>query len=206
MVPLEDPRGDVVEHLRSWTASQTLPRERYQVVIGGNGEHPDFERGVAGLLAPHDLLVHAPGASLMGLWDAAARAARAPWLVFTEAHCIADPDCLAVLARALAEEHGFAAANLEQRQAAHTRVGALTMRWFERVHAEWERADWTRVNVAGVAIHRDAYVRAGGLDPRYGLFSPPLLAARLHESGETVVGVPGAVISHRLEEGMSDVI
>jgi hypothetical protein len=204
VAPLEDPRGDGVEHLRSWTHGQSLARDRYQVVIGANGEHPDFERRVAGLLAPHDLLVRAPGASLMGLWDAAARASRAPWLLFTEAHCIAEPDCLAVLVGALAEERGFTAANLEQRQAPHTRVGALTERWFEAVGAEWARAGWTRLNLAGVAIHRDAYARAGGLQPRYGLFSSPLLAARLHESGGTVAQVPGAVISHRLEENMGD--
>ncbi len=57
VIPLEDPRGDVVKHLRTWTRSQTLPRERFQVVLGADGRHPEFERQVASELAPQDEIV-----------------------------------------------------------------------------------------------------------------------------------------------------
>ena len=40
VIPLEDPRGEVVEHLRTWTRRQTLARDRFQVVLGAGGSVP----------------------------------------------------------------------------------------------------------------------------------------------------------------------
>ena len=33
VIPLVDARGDIARHVRSWTAGQTLPRERFQVIL-----------------------------------------------------------------------------------------------------------------------------------------------------------------------------
>ena len=51
VIPLEDPRGDVIQHLRTWSQDQTLPRERFQLVLSADGRHPEFERRVAAELA-----------------------------------------------------------------------------------------------------------------------------------------------------------
>ena len=71
VIPLEDPRGDIADHLRTWTHRQDLDRDRYQVVVAGDGEHPEFERGVEELLSPQDVMVRIPGALTMGLYAAA---------------------------------------------------------------------------------------------------------------------------------------
>ena len=203
VVPLEDPRGDVVDHLRTWTDGQTLARERYQVLVGASGEHPDLERRVAGLLAPQDALASAPGASLMDLYDTAARAARAPVLVLTEAHCRAEPRCLESVGRAFAADPDLDAVTFEHRQSARTPVGELTERWFARVFRAWDRAEWKRLSPAGVAIRAEAYVRAGGLDPRLGLFAPSYMSARLHDVGGRVGTLDDVLLTHEVEEGMA---
>jgi hypothetical protein len=106
LVPLEDSRGDVAEHLRTWTSAQSLARERYQVVLAADGRDAEGERRLETLLGRGDALVRAPGAGLIDLWNAAASGADAPWLVFTEAHCLADPGCLDALVRALETPRG----------------------------------------------------------------------------------------------------
>jgi Glycosyltransferase like family 2 len=202
IVPLEDPRGDVVEHLRTWTHGQVLARERYQLVVGASGEHPEFERRVAELLAPQDAIVPAPGASLMGLYEAAARAARAPVLVLTEAHCSAEPECLAAVTDAFETDRELDAATLEYWQNASTDVGELSKRWFARVFEAWDRAGWARLEVAGSAIRTEAYARAGGLDPRLELFAGAFMSARLQEQGARVAHLERAVVKHELEDEM----
>jgi hypothetical protein len=202
VIPLEDPRGDVVEHLRTWTQSQTLPRERFQVVLGADGRHPGFERQVAAELAPQDEVVSAPGASLMGLYDAAARAATAPLLVLTEAHVRAEPGCLGAVAEAFAADKKLDVATLTNLQTASSGISPLSKRWLEQAYGEWERAGWMRVSVTGFAIRGDAYARAGGLDSRLGTFASSLLSARLDEQGARSTHLDQAVLSHELEDEM----
>jgi hypothetical protein len=202
VVPLEDPRGDVVEHLHTWTHGQTFPRDRYQVVVSASGEHPDFERRVAELLVPQDSVVVAAGAPLFGLYDAGARAGRAPVLVLTEAHVRAEAGCLAAVADAFDSDPGLDAAMLEHRQHASAGISHLSKRWFARAFAAWDRAGWARFNTTGVAIRAKAYARAGGLDARLGLFAPSLMSARLHDEGARVGHLEEAVLTHELEEEM----
>jgi hypothetical protein len=206
IIPLEDPRGDIAEHIATWTRGQTLPRDRYQVVVSADGEHPDFERGVAELLAPQDQLVIAPGASFTELYGAAAREARAPVLVITEAHCRAEPGCLAAVADAFAADADLAGVTFETRQSASNTVAELTERWMARALGAWDQAGWPRLNFAGSAIRTDAYLRAGGLDPRLELYAPSLMSARLHQEGARFVHLEGAAVTHKLEEGIPEAL
>ena len=161
VIPLDDPRGDVVEHLRTWTQGQTLARNRFQMMLSADGAHPDFERRVAEELAPQDEIVSAPGARLMGLYDAAARAATAPVLLLSEAHVRADPRCLEVVAEAFEDDEGLDAATIKHIQSASGGISPLSERWFARSFAEWDRAGWVRLNTTAVAIRSAAYERTG---------------------------------------------
>jgi hypothetical protein len=202
VIPLEDPRGDISEHLRTWTQSQTLPRERFQMVLGADGRHPEFERQMASELAPQDEVVSAPGASLMGLYDAAARGATAPLLVLTEAHVRAEPGCLGAVAEAFAADKKLDVATLTNLQTASSGISPLSKRWLEQAYGEWERAGWMRVSVTGFAIRGDAYTRAGGLDSRLGTFASSLLSARLDDQGARSTHLDQAVLSHEVEDEM----
>lgn len=202
LIPLEDPRGDVLDHLRTWTRAQTLSRERFQVVLGADGQHPEFERQAASELAPGDEIVTVPGASLMGLYDACARAATAPVLVFTEAHVRADPSCLAVVTEAISSDPALDGATLRHVQSATTGISPLSERWFARSFEEWDRAGWVRLNTTGVAIAREAYDRAGRIDERLGLYAPSLLSARLDQQGARIRHLDDAIVTHELEVEM----
>ena len=202
VIPLEDPRGDVVEHLRTWSQRQSLERGRFQVVLSADGRHPDFERSVASELAPQDQLVSAPGATLMGLYDAGARAARAPVLILTEAHVRAEPGCVAAVARAFADDADLDAAMLKHLQSVTTGISRLSERWFARCFEAWDRAGWPRLNTTGVAVRQESYLRVGGLDSRLGLYAPSLMSARLHEQGAKVETLADAVLTHELEDEM----
>ena len=214
IVPLEDPRGDVDEHLRGWTDRQTLARDRYQLVAGADGRHPEFERAVSELLQPQDEIVRVPGGtssgsesdayiSLMELYDAAAGAARAEVLVFTEAHVHADPGCLEAVADRFGAKPELAAAMLNHSEVANSDFGKLSARWFDRCHAMWRGDDWIRLKIGGAAVRPDAYARAGGLDPKMELFAPFFLSARIDEQGGRVEQLEEARIAHVQDDEMA---
>lgn len=202
VIPLEDPRGDVVDHLRTWTRSQTLARDRFQVVLSADGRHPEFERRVADELALQDEMISVPDGTLMALYDGAARAAKAPVLILSEAHVRADPGCLTAVAEAFAADPDLDAATITHRQSVTRGISGLSERWFARCFEAWDRAGWVRLNTTGVAISAEAYARVGGLDPRLGLYAPSLLSARLDEQGARVRHLEDAVLTHELEDEM----
>jgi hypothetical protein len=206
VVPLENPRGDIADHLRTWTHGQTLARERYQVIVGAGGEYPDAETRLAELLAPQDAVVPAADPSLFGLYEAAARGARAPVLVVTEAHVMADPACLATVAEAFAADPELDCASFVHRQRVSTPEAELIERWFERAWEAWDLEDWPRLAAAGFAIRSAAYDRVDGLDPEMELFAPFFMSARLDEIGARVGHLDGAVITHVIEDELEEAL
>ena len=203
VVPLDDPRGDVVEHLRTWTRGQTLERGRFQVVASADPEHSDFARRIAGELMPHDRLVTVPGANLMGLYDAAASGASAPVLLLTEAHVRAEPGCVAAIAEAFADDPGLDVGTLKHHQIVEAGgISGFSSRWFERAFAAWKAAGWLRLNITGVAIRTEAYRGVGGLDTRLGLYAPFLMAALLDLEQARTRHLELAEVGHVLEHEM----
>lgn len=203
VIPLTDARGDAVEHIRTWTHRQTLARGRFQAVIASDGAESEVDRAVERLLEPHDSFRVLPGAGLLALYNAAAAAADAPWLLVTENHCQGEPDCLEQALKGLADRPGLEAARIGHGHITPGVTGELGARWFDDVYEEWSGA-WTRLNLAGFLIRRDVFESAGGLDERYGLFSPPLVAATLAERGAEVGDLPQARILHVHVDGVGE--
>lgn len=196
LVPLEDTRGDVLEHLRTWTHEQRFPRECFQMVVASDGGNPTSERDLAELLEPQDVIAHADTSHVVGLWREAAQRACAPWLILTEAHCRADPGCLAATAEAIADEPSLDAAMFSHRHIAGGVPAKLTARWFEYTYAQWSKSEWAHLNLVGAAVRRDLFNEIDAFQPRFGLFCAHLLSARLHERGAKVAEVPNAVVKH----------
>src|SRR4051794_16356518 len=183
------------------------------MVLVADGRHPEAERRVAELLEPQDTITYArdvdgrdnfyEGA---GLYDAGAAAAAAPWLVLTENHCEADPNCLAAAAAAIEADPEGGAFTFDHGHLCANEVARMSARWFREVYAEWDKKQggWTRLNAVGCAIERKAYLDAGGMPTPYGLFSVVLLAARLYEQGRKVRHADGALVHHQHEERMRD--
>jgi hypothetical protein len=197
VIPLDDARGDAIEHLRTWTHGQTLERDRYQLVLVSDGEDPAGDRMIAELLQPQDDLTTLPGAGVVDLWHEGVRRSECEWLLISENHVEADPETLERALAGIREEPELDAASIEHAHLIPTPIGELGARWFDEVYDEWySPGAWRRLNLAGYVIRREAYESAGGLVTSVGLFAAPLLSARLAEGGARLGHLPDVRIHH----------
>lgn len=197
VIPLTDARGDAAEHLRTWTHGQTCARSRYEVVIVSDGSEPEVDRDVSALLEPHDRFEVAAGAGIIELWNRAVELANGDWLLFTENHVRAEPDCIEKALAGIRANPSLDAASIDHGHIAPEVTGELGARWFDDVYSEWFQPEqWRRLNLAGFVIRPDALRSAGGHDHRLGLFAAPLLSARLDAAGAEVGHLPEARILH----------
>jgi hypothetical protein len=197
VIPLTDARGDAVDHLRTWTHGQTHGRDLFQIVIASDGQQPVVDREVAAVLQPHDRFEVAAGASMIELWNRAVELADSDWLLFTENHVHAEPDCVEKALAGISANAGLDAASIEHGHIIPADTGELGARWFDEVYGEWFRPEqWQRLNLAGFVIRRDVLVSVGGHDHRYGLFAAPLLSARLDDRGAEVGHLSESRILH----------
>ncbi|MFX8813261.1 hypothetical protein ABTM61_20240, partial [Acinetobacter baumannii] len=71
---------------------------QFQIVVAASTDAPLDETGLQQVLRPFDRIVRVPQATPdTQLWNAAAGAAAAPWLLFVEAHGWPERDALATL-------------------------------------------------------------------------------------------------------------
>src|SRR5262245_14539061 len=156
--PIVNVRGRAVDRVRTWTHGQTLPRERYRVVVAFDGADPPQERDVLPLLGPGDELFSVPGASDADLWNAGAARAGTAWLVITEGHCLARPGCLEAVARWIAMNPSAEAGNFDVDHNDDYLIARISRRWFDMIHARWDAPDeWPRLHRAGCAIRADVF-------------------------------------------------
>ena len=197
VIPMPDHRGWAVKGLRSWLCDQTLPASRYEVIACTDEADPALDAELASLLRPGDQLLRLPGADLMALYDAGARAARAPTVVLTESHCAADPRCLEEVLRHF-EHTGDDAACLASDGASMSVVARLEQRLFDEGFIEWSSdGHWRKVLLRGCAIRREAYEASGGFDVRYGRFADTALSLSLRRLSLRVGFARNAKVIHR---------
>jgi hypothetical protein len=202
LLPLEYARGDAAEHLATWASGQTLARERFQLVITSSGSPRELLARVADLLAPHDVLLEVPGAGEIALWNAAAAAASAPWLLISETHCLAEPTCLEALLKGLADDPDLVGATLGVESVCEGRVSSTGGRWVEEIVESRRGRSWSPVAQFGTAIRASVFAELGGLEERADIFSMDLLGARLDERGFAIGQVPDARVKHLFEESV----
>lgn len=197
VVPMEDDRGELAENLSTWTRNQTLDRDRFQVVVVSPGD-PEGEEIVRSILAPHDAIVRADSDDIIDHWNTGAREAAGAWLFPTEAHCLGEPGCLEEVLKAIEGAPEAEVITVEHGHVADSKVERLGADWFDEVYEQWNAPDaWTRLNLVGFAIRRETYFGEGGLEPRYGMFSAPMLSARLFDRSAPTVHAGDAVVMHK---------
>jgi len=94
VIPLYDKRIDEKECFDSWCHEQSLDREQYEVIVVSNGESPDADLRIKGLIGKHDRFISMPGGNMSDLYNLGARSAKGNLPLLTELHCIARPDFL----------------------------------------------------------------------------------------------------------------
>jgi hypothetical protein len=195
VIPYGDPRGRP-EHLATWTREQTLPGDRFQVIVVAGRLAPGEEAALRSYLRPQDRLLRAEARNQFAMYAVGAEAARAELLFFSEDHCLADPGCLEAVVEFFAGSD-WAAACVRWGHINKTSVGRMEQLAIDRSTRVWsQEGHWNRVRIRGFGIRREAYRAAGGFDERYGLFAEAILAARLHAAGCRVGSVAGSGIRH----------
>jgi hypothetical protein len=198
LYPVFDVRGDVADHVRKWIDHQQgMAAQRFQVVVAASSGNPVDEAALRKVLRPSDTLISVPDARQdTALWNAAARAARAPWLLFVEAHGWPDHDALATLARWIEANPDQRACNFRIRNPDSYRIARLMKRWFAQTHRRWAQpTSWQRLHRTAFALRRDVFDRLGPIGP-FGQFGPPLLSARLHQHNIGISTLPASGLVH----------
>jgi GT2 family glycosyltransferase len=203
--PLCQERGTTTESLRAW-ARQTLPAERYEMIVVAN-ESVVVDPVVIAQLRPHDRLVRGQFANLAHQFDAGVRAGSGEFLFLTESHCLPAPNCLDAMDRFLAANPHLAGACCESVPAwenAYQRIDATTFeegyRLFLRIN------DWRKLSVHGMALRRDLFLALGGLQHHFGRFAEMLLAAALRDAGHELGYARESVVTHHYRDSLQELI
>jgi hypothetical protein len=196
--PVFDVRGDVVGRLRLWTEEQDFDPAGYRVfAVAGTGTELD-EAALRKVLRNQDAILRVPGDGREAdYWNAGAREANTPWLLFVEGHGMPERDSLSALAAWIAANPEGEACNFWIKNFEDHRIARLMKRWFAETQTGWtDPSTWRRLHRTACAIRRDVFENAGPFEPEYGQFAPPLLSARMHQRGLTISALPTSGIMH----------
>ena len=197
VLPLPDHRGLADRSIRSWAVEQTLPRDRYDVIVVTDGSTPIVEAQVSALLRPNDRMLSVAPGTEAHFYVAGAREARGRWIFFSEAHVLGAPDCLEQVVRALLATGDVRRWHAEVWGSRGTRLDAARSgSSSECLGLRLAPDHWSRLFLRGSAVSRQAFQDVGGLNPEYGLFAEPDLAARLHAGGYRLGYAPDALVRH----------
>jgi hypothetical protein len=195
LLPLADHRGLALASARAW-AAQTLAPERYEVIAVADGREPRTAERVRRALRPTDRLLTLPDRGEIELYQAGAEAATGPTLLFTESHCVPDPDAASALVHFLGAT-GTPAATLASGHLIRGGLAPLEARLDVRGRAErpperW----WAGVSLRGFAIRRDLFREIGGFRTELERFAETALAIELDRRGLRAAHVEDAVVNH----------
>lgn len=203
IVAIQDARDQTEACLRRLTDEQTLPRDRYELVVVGP-EEVLREEQVAERLRPGDQLIRHPSPNEFLLYNVAAERARGEVLFVIEAHCIAEPDCLERVLEFLRRE-GVAGASVRSVPVTGRPFADSEQQMFECAHLLADPKHYFTVLIHGFAIEKAVFELAGGFDHRLGEFSAMALSATLHSLGMRMGYATDAVVRHQYGMSMWEV-
>ena len=196
LLPIQDDREAGVDSVRSWLGGQTAAGELYELIALAPGRDPRLEGAVRPLLRPQDRWLEIDGASSSELFNAGAKDAQGEFIFLTESHCVPERECLEVMLEEL-DRTGAAGVRGHDPPEARGWLGELERdKFLEEISREEGPDHWRRVLVHSLALHRQTYLDAGGLPPRYGDFGAWVLAIELDRRGDRVAFSPRPRVRH----------
>ena len=180
---------------------QTLPRERWEVVVGHDSAGPETEE----LLRTHPLaeagvLRHvtlAPGSAPPGRnRNAAWRMSQAPVIAFTDDDCRPPPDWLANALAAAQRHPGAIVQGSTMPDPDEGKIGRLAT--FHRTQSIWPPRPWAQA--CNIVYPRELLERAGGFPEDMYVGEDTALAENARALGATYVGAPEVVTRHAIDE------
>ena len=195
VLPLADHRGFARASVAAW-AGQTLAADRFEIVAVTPGSHPRVDRQVRRLLRPRDRLLVVRGAPEIELYQAGALAAAGEVLLFTESHCLPEPDTAEAVCRFFSAPDA-AAGSLRTVHIPRGRLARLEELMGRHEEARRTAAGrWADVSLRGFALRTDIFRRLGGFRPELERFAETALALELERGGFWIQDIPDAVVSH----------
>jgi GT2 family glycosyltransferase len=190
IVPVRNGADSLPPLLRSLEA-QTLPRERFEVIVVDN----DSSDGTADVAAAHGAhVVSEPIANRSRARNRGAEAASTSLYAFTDADCVADARWLESLL-ACADRAPLVAGEVELR--VRDRPNAI-----ERFEALWRfgQSAWVEQGWAATAnllVHAEAFDAIGGFDPTWRHIGEDAdFCFRARDAGHALGYCPEALVSH----------
>lgn len=172
LIPWISGRGKAIRALESWTRAQTCPPEVYEVIIATSGDGSVIRSSLQGFEDDFSIRVlPESGRTYAEQINACARQALGDWVLVTELHVEARPDCLSrVLAWIQNDSEGFAGAPVETVSKFHGLAGSMESALYEAASRGWNHPEhWHNVRVRGTVIKRSFFLERGGFNPRYEL-------------------------------------
>ena len=163
--PVFDVRGDVAERVRHWIEGQDLDGKSYRVMVVADIDADLDEASLQRVLRSQDAILRVPGTGREAdHWNAGAREAKTPWLLFVEAHGVPEHDSLSALADWISANPDGEACNFRIENIDGHLVAGLMRRWFVDIQSGWtDRSTWRRLHRTAFAIRRDVFEEVGPL-------------------------------------------
>jgi hypothetical protein len=193
-VPLTDEHGYAEACLAGWDA-QTHDRERLQLIVVDPLQEPTAERRLRPLLRSGDVWMQVASPNEAVLFDRGARAALAPAILFTEAHCVPPPETASTVLDHL-DAGGCAAVSLKSGYLPTTALGRRQTELEEVWNGALPAGGWRALSLRGFAVRRDTYLDLGGFRAHHERFAETALAASLALGGHRIGRTAEVTILH----------
>jgi len=195
IVPARD-AADTLPNCLEALNVQSLPRERYEIIVVDDGSADETSR-VAGRLA--DRVIRQDRRGPAAARNAGAATARGELLVFTDADCVPAPDFLEALSGPF-QDAEIVAAKGAYRTAQHGLVPRFVQQEYQHKYARMERRSRIDfIDTYAASYRRKVFQDNGGFDVSYTTASveDQELSFRLAHKGYAMVFVPSALVFHR---------
>ena len=186
IIPLEFHRSQMQECLRRWARAQAYARGRYEILAVAC-RYSLSQEVLAELKAelrpddrlllydvPHDVALHAQ----------AAGEAKGEVLLFTESHCLPEPNVLTLADEILQTHPEWAGFSGGTTRIAPNRLSVVEADMYENdIRHGMEQHPWRKLLDQCFVVRVEHYRAAGGFRPELGHFAEWHLAAHLHQQG-----------------------
>ena len=199
IIPLEFHRDQAEECLRRWTREQAYARSRYEILAVAC-RYSLSQEAFADLraqLGPDDRLLLYDAPHDMALCAQAAGEAQGEVLLFTESHCLPEPNVLALADEVLQTHPDWAGFSGSTTRIIRNRLSVVEADMYEADTRDgMEQHSWRKVLDACFVVRVEHYHAAGGFRPELGHFAEWHLAARLHQQGYAIGYAPEVQVWH----------
>ncbi len=194
VIPMDDDHGYGEACVKSWN-SQTVPRDRLQLVIVDPGENPKLTQRIRQQLSPQDVVIDVESDNEGLLYERGASFSDADLILMTEGHCIAERQAAEEVLR-LFEDSNVAAINLRSSHLEPTMIAKQQSLVENQWNADWPPGHWRTISLRGFAVRRGVYERLGGFQPQYRRFCANAFVIELEARGLSLVPSHTSLVRH----------